>query len=137
MILYHTFPSPNWRRPASIKAKKIVKIYQTRMQIEESFRDLKSGLELNESDTRIVARLTVLLLIAMLGQFILYLLGMAVKLLGKHRRYQANSLKTKSVLSYQFIGLRAFKDRSLTLRQADWRAVHLKIQQVMREPLNV
>ena len=118
-------------------AKKIVKVYQSRMQIEESFRDLKTGLNFNESNTRKQKRLTVLLLLGMLGQFVLFLLGMAVKLTGKHRRYQANSIKTEPVLSYQFIGLRAFKDTMLRLKRSDWQAARQKIQQLMAEPLNV
>lgn len=118
-------------------AKKIVNIYKTRMQIEESFKDLKTGLNFNESNTRIQQYLSVLLLLAMLAQYVLFLLGMAVKLSQQHLRYQANSIKTKAVLSYQFIGLRAFKDQCLKLRKSDWQAAKLKIQQLMREPLNV
>lgn len=118
-------------------AKKIVKIYQTRMQIEESFRDLKTGLNFNDSNTRTRDYLSVLLLLAMLAQYILFLLGMAVKLSKQHLRYQANSLKVAAVLSYQFIGLRAFKDRTLKLKRYDWQAAYLKIQQLMQAPLNV
>ncbi len=70
-------------------AKKIVKIYQARMQIEESFRDLKTGLNFNVSNTRKTNRLTVLLLIAMLGQYVLFLLGLAVICSHNHRRYQS------------------------------------------------
>ena len=33
-------------------SKKIVKIYATRMQIEESFRDLKTGLKMNRCGSR-------------------------------------------------------------------------------------
>ena len=107
------------------------------MRLEESFRDLKTGLNFNGSNTRTRAYLSVLLLLAMLAQYVLYLLGLAVKLSKQHLRYQANSIQTKTVLSYQFIGLRAFKDRYLKLRQHDWQAAKLKIQQLMREPLNV
>ncbi|MBL1322074.1 MAG: IS4 family transposase [Methylophaga sp.] len=119
------------------EAKKSVKIYRTRMQIEESFRDLKTGLNFNESNTRTLDYLSVLLLLAMLAQYVLFLLGVTVKLSKQHLRYQANSLKTKAVLSYQFIGLRAFKDRNLKLRSSDWQAGIRKIQQLMQEPLNV
>ncbi len=119
------------------ESKKIVKIYHTRMQIEESFRDLKTGLNFNDSNTRTLAYLSVLLLLAMLAQYVLFLLGMAVKISKKHLRYQANSVKTKAVLSYQFIGLRAFKDRYLKLRKRDWQAAIHKIGQLMTEPLNV
>lgn len=118
-------------------AKKITQIYATRMQIEESFRDLKSGLSFNDSNTRKRNRLSVLLLLAMLGQFVLYLLGLAVKMAGKQRRYQANSLKIDTILSNQFIGLRAFKDRRLKLKRQNWLAAYLKIQELMAKPLCV
>ena len=119
------------------EAQKVIKIYRTRMQIEESFRDLKTGLNFNESNTRTREYLSVLLLIAMLAQYVLFLLGMAVTLSKQHLRYQANSIKTKAILSYQFIGLRAFKDTVLKLKQCDWQAAIHKIQDLMREPLYV
>jgi len=114
-------------------AKKVVKIYQSRMQIEESFRDLKSGLNFNESNTRQPKRLDVLLVIAIIAQFVLYLLGVAVKNQGLHRRYQANSIKDKNILSYQFIGLRAFKDRYLKLQKLHFEHAFTLIQQLIRE----
>jgi len=114
-------------------AKKVVKIYACRMQIEESFRDVKTGLNFNASNTRIIKRLEVLLLIALLAQFVLFLLGMAVKLLDKHRRYQANSIKHRNVLSYQYLGLRAFKDKQLILQYKDWVLAYKKIQELMVE----
>ncbi len=107
------------------------------MQIEESFRDLKTGLNFNASKTRTQDYLSVLLLLAILGQYVLFLLGMAVKLSNQHLRYQANSVKTRLVLSYQFIGLRAFKDRYLKLQRHHWQAAISKIQMLMQEPLNV
>ena len=118
-------------------AKKVVRIYHTRMQIEESFRDLKTGLNFSKSQSRTRSYLSVLLLLAMLAQYVLYLLGIAVELTQQHLCYQASSIKAKAVLSYQFIGLRAFKDRYLKLRKRDWQAAGLKIQALMREPLNV
>lgn len=119
------------------EAKKIVKLYRTPMQIEESLRDLKTGLNFNESKTRRLDYLAVLLLIGMLAQYVLFLLGMAVRLTQTHLGYQANSLKTRAVLSYQFIGLRAFRDRRLRFKKRDWEAAKQKIQSLMQEPLNV
>jgi len=118
-------------------AKKVVKIYHCRMQIEESFRDVKTGLNFNLSNTRKLNRLKVLLLIAMLSQFVLFLLGMAVKLLDKHRRYQANSIKHKNVLSYQFLGLRAFKDKQLILDKKDWIIAYVRIQELITAPYEI
>jgi len=117
----------------SCSAKRIVKIYKSRMQIEESFRDLKTGLNFNESNARKQKRIEVLLLIAMLAQYLLFLLGMTVKLLGKHRRYQANSVKDRNVLSYQFIGLRAVKDRHLILDKNSFDLALNRIQQLIWE----
>jgi len=125
------------KRCSSCFAKKIVKIYQTRMQIEESFRDLKTGLYFNESKTRTTPYLRVLLLIAMLAQAVLFLLGMAMKLSQHHLQYQANSVKNSPILSYQFIGLRAFRDRRLRIKNREWHAAYQQIQNLMRQPLNV
>jgi len=125
------------KRCSSRFAQKIVKIYQTRMQIEESFRDLKTGLYFNESKTRTMSYLSVLLLIAMLAQAVLFLLGMVMTLSKKHLQYQANSVKSGTVLSYQFIGLRAFRDRRLSIKTQEWHAAYQQIQNLMRQPLNV
>jgi hypothetical protein len=65
--------------PATSKlAKKVVKLYATRMQLEEAFRDIKSyrygaGLELNM--TRDQRRLQILMLIGMLATLVLWILG--------------------------------------------------------------
>lgn len=115
-------------------AQKIVNIYYCRMQIEESFRDVKTGLNFNASNSRKQKHLEVLLLIAMLAQFVLFLLGMAVKILGKHRHYQANTIKHRNVLSYQFLGLRAYRDKRLILQEADWLVAYDKIQKLIMEP---
>jgi len=96
-------------------AKRVVKIYRLRMQIEESFRDLKSrrygqGFEYNKTiDTR---RLSILILLSTLAHWMLMLLGMMAKLEDRHRCYQANSIKTNNVLSLPFIGRRLALDRS-------------------------
>jgi hypothetical protein len=107
------------------------------MQIEESFRDLKTGLNFNESRTRTREYLSILLLLAMLAQYVLFLLGMVMKLSHRYLRYQANSVKTSPVLSYQFIGLRAFRDRSLRIKSREWHAAYQQIQHLMMQPLNV
>ena len=63
---------------ANLSAKKLGRLYRQRMQIEENFRDVKSqhfgeGLECSRS--RGVGRFTVLVLIASLAAFVLWLLG--------------------------------------------------------------
>lgn len=95
-------------------AKQVVALYSTRMQIEESFRDVKSirfgiGFELNLTRSR--NRLQVLLLIAMIATFILWLLGMAARKSQQHLSYQANTVKDRHVLSAVYLGLRVAHDR--------------------------
>jgi hypothetical protein len=115
-------------------SKRVVKIYATRMQIEESFRDLKTGLKMNDSGSRNSPRLQVLLLIALVAQYLLFLIGLAVKETGKHRRYQANSIKKRNVLSNQFIGLRAYKDKYLVILNKHWQAAINKLNSLIAEP---
>ena len=55
----------------------------------------------------------------------------------KHRRYQANSIKSRNVLSYQFIGLRAFKDNGLIIHEKDWMVAYDRIQESIREPFEI
>jgi len=114
-------------------AKRVVKIYKSRMQIEESFRDLKTGLNFNQSHSRKQKRIEVLLLISIISQFVLFLLGVTVKLLGKHLRYQANSIKDRNVLSYQFIGLRVLKDQHLELNGYDITIAFERIKTLIAE----
>ncbi len=64
-LLATSLPNDSAREP-----QKIVAIYKARMQIEESFKNLKTGLNFNESNTRTPRYLTVLLLLAMLSQYV-------------------------------------------------------------------
>jgi hypothetical protein len=130
-----------WLLATSLKktlnlSKKIVKIYATRMQIEESFRDLKTVLKMNICGSRNSPRLQVLLLIALVAQYLLFLLllGLAVKAAGRHRRYQANSIKNRNVISNQFIGLRAYKDTQLKLLKKHWKAAMDEMNSLIAEP---
>jgi hypothetical protein len=129
-----------WLLATSLKktlnlSKKIVKIYATRMQIEESFRDLKTGLKMNSCGSRNSPRLQVLLLKALVAQYLLFLLllGLAVKAAGRHRRYQANSIKNRNVISNQFIGLRAYKDTQLKLLKKHWKAAMDEMNSLIAE----
>jgi hypothetical protein len=67
---------------AQFNANKVCALYAERMQIEESFRDLKShryGVGLEESLTRLAPRLSVLLLLNALARFAAWLLAMSLK----------------------------------------------------------
>jgi hypothetical protein len=101
-------------------AKQVVNIYRTRMQIEEGFRDMKSrlyGLGFEQNKSSLKRRLTLLILIATLASLVLMLVGLTVKSANLHRRYQANSVKTRAVLSFHFLGLRAVADKRLRLHK--------------------
>jgi len=94
-------------------AKKVMKIYKLRMQIEESFRDLKDkryGFRLPESGTKHVMRLENLLLIALLATFAIWLAGQVAINNKWHYQLQANTVRHKSVLSIAFIGLQVLRD---------------------------
>ncbi len=101
--------------PVSAKlARGIVALYRARMQIEEAFRDVKSvrfGIGFELSLTRSAQRLQVLLLIAMITHFVLWLLGMAARNSGQHTNYQANTITHRNVLSAIYLGLRVANDK--------------------------
>ncbi|WP_174872016.1 IS4 family transposase [Pectobacterium polaris] len=85
------------------KPREIVKIYSRRMQIEQNFRDEKSeryGLGLRASKSRGEKRISVLCLIATLYSIIMWLTGYYLERKGINRWFQANSEKSRRVLSY-------------------------------------
>ena len=109
-----------WLLASSLAAppRKIVDLYQTRMQIEESFRDMKScryGLSLELSGTKSVSRMALLALIGALALWCSWLLGKATQVLGIHRSLQANTVKKRAVLSPIFLGLRAFNSARIRI----------------------
>ena len=118
----------------SASPKKVARIYATRMQIEESFRDLKSGLKMNACGTRNMKRLEVLLIIAAVAQYLLYWLGLTVKEAGQNWQYQANSTRSRNILSNQFIGLRAYKDITLKLTKHHWQAALNTLRSLTENP---
>lgn len=121
-------------------AKKVVRIYQTRMQIEESFRDMKShrfGLGFDVNLSKYKNRISILVLLTTLAHITSLLLGWAVVTSKRHYQYQANTTRKRRVLSFQFVGLRAFIDRHMRLTMSQWRhaieQLKLKIQEVNYE----
>lgn len=71
-------------------AQRIIKLYKTRMQFEEAFRDTKNarvGFSISESLTRNQERLDILLLIDALASFMAWLLGTLTELKQWHRQY--------------------------------------------------
>lgn len=117
-------------------AKRVVKVYSARMQIEEAFRDIKSyrygsGLELNL--TRDQHRLQTLMLIGMLTTLVLWLLGTVVIMSGEARYYQANTEKKRRVLSALFLGLRVSGDIRVTISDSQLTSAYDRLVSQMRE----
>ena len=86
-------------RLAAMAPKQLVRRYRQRMQIEESFRDMKSqhfgeGLECSRSNG--VGRFTVLVLIASLAAFLLWLLGTVAERCDLHLRLHPGNGKRRA-----------------------------------------
>lgn len=93
-------------------AKRVVKIYKKRMQIEEGFRDLKSsryGYGFEDSYSTKPKRIQVLLLIAALASFIAWLTGWVAEKNNLHYQFQSNTIKTRRVLSLFYLGCQVIK----------------------------
>ena len=102
----------------SARAKRVVSIYARRMQIEESFRDLKSeryGLGFEASRSKNTQRIAILLLIALLALLVAWVIGTCLEKTNQQRRYQANTERRRRVLSVIYLGRRALHDNRLQL----------------------
>lgn len=102
-----------------LSAEQAIALYRTRMQIEQTFRDLKNprhGFGLRYSRSTKPERVAILLLIAALATFALWLAGLAAKAQGWTPRYQANTVKNRRTLSVVFLGARVIREarRQLT-----------------------
>lgn len=89
------------------KAVEIVNFYSKRMQIEESFRDLKShqfGLSARYIRTKCIHRWGVKMLLAAIVQITYWVIGVIGHSQGMQTRYQANTVKDKKVFSYFTLG---------------------------------
>jgi hypothetical protein len=119
----------------STLAKKVVEAYTLRMQIEESFRDLKStrfGLSLEMHLTYREDRLQVMLLIAALALMVAWLMGKATEVTEQHWQYQANTIRTRRVLSTIFIGHKMLGDRRTRLTVRDMIVAWITLQDIIQ-----
>jgi len=92
--------------------RQVIRLYQTRMQIEEAFRDLKNprwGFSLGEARCGTTWRYENLLLIGQLATLAVWLIGHIAELKQWHRSYQANTVSHTRVLSTFFLGLQVIK----------------------------
>ena len=91
----------------SMPAHQVVALYATRMRIEETFRDqkcLRFGLGLDDVRTRSKKRVEVYLLLAAVAHYVASLIGAAAEGVGLHRGFQANTVRTRRVLSWARLG---------------------------------
>jgi hypothetical protein len=89
------------------------------MQIEEAFRDLKNtnnGLSLRHCRSFQKGRIDVALLVAAITTLLLWLTGLVAKAQNMRRSFQANSVKTRNVLSAFLIGWQYFQRHILNSR---------------------
>ena len=101
-------------------AKRVVKMYKSRMQIEEGFRDMKSklcGLGFNESKSYKIRRIAILMLIAILSALVLILIGAAAEQANFARHFQDNTIRHRRVLSLHYLGLRMIAQTRLVLER--------------------
>jgi hypothetical protein len=90
-------------------AHKVVKTYATRMQIEESFRDLKShrfGCGFSCAKSRDPKRIAVMMMIATLTCIAWLVVGRAAENCKLERHFQANTIRHRRVLSLLTLGRR-------------------------------
>jgi hypothetical protein len=91
-----------------LSAQAVVAVYAQRMQIEESFRDLKSerfGLGFSANRSTQKDRLGVLLLVGCLASFVLRLIGEVGKAKQMEFKFQSNTRRSRPVLSVISLGL--------------------------------
>src|SRR3990167_8436647 len=97
-----------------LSAKRVIKKYQKRMQIEEGIRDLKStryGFSFENAHSYKTKRIEILLLIAMLASFVAWLTGWVGEKQELQYQFQSNSVKIRRVLSLFFLGCQIIRKR--------------------------
>ncbi|WP_154388969.1 transposase, partial [Yersinia enterocolitica] len=102
------------------RPREVMKIYSRRMQIEQNFRDEKSerfGFGLRASRSRTTERMQVLSLLATLSTIVMWLMGYHFENKGLHVRYQANSVKSRRVISYLTLAENVLRHSPLILRR--------------------
>lgn len=104
--------------------KAVIRLYQARMQIEEAFRDLKNhryGFGFRDCLTRKRYRLENLLLIGALATLAAWLVGKVAEMRDLHRRYQANTVRTRQVLSTFYLGCEIIAAADVRMTAKDFR----------------
>jgi len=118
-----------------LAAKPVIRLYRTRMQIEEAFRDIKNqrtGFSLVETRTRLPERLANLLLVGMLATFTIWLVGRLAEERQWHYQFQANTVRTQRVLSLFYLGCQILLQGQINFTQQE---IKQAIQLVRRDIL--
>jgi Transposase DDE domain len=115
-----------------LEKEQVVGIYKRRMEIDEGFRDIKShqwGWSFEDTKSQQAKRLQVLLLVAALGSYGVVMVGLAAEQQQLQYRYQANTTKTRRVLSLFHLGkLIVMRKEESLLIGVNVREVHLLLQ---------
>ena len=109
--------------PELFESNRIVKFYRQRMQIEGSFRDLKSstyGLALQVSRSRTPKRFDILLLIALIVHLCEWWAGFLAQRKQWTKQFQANTTRRRRVLSIVRLGRDIIKRMKFELTRKDW-----------------
>lgn len=92
-----------------VAASFVAELYGQRMQCEETFRDFKShrfGFSLEDFYTRSARRAAIAILLATVAHFVTTLIGIRAEQSGLHMRFQANTTRSRRVLSLPYLGRR-------------------------------
>lgn len=119
-------------------AKQIISLYSKRMQIEESFRDIKSeryGLHLSSSLTKEIRRMEILLLLGSLALMILWLMGSVAEQKDLHSRYQSNIYKNKRILSVIYLGMQVMHKTPGLFTRTEFVAVMVSLEKKLKAML--
>lgn len=117
-------------------AKKIVRLYRYRMQIEEGFRDTKNqqyGIGLAQAKSKSVKRYNNLLLVAALTLFLLWCIGKVAVDKKYHYHLQANTVRHKTVLSNIYIAIQIINDKRYTIKKKELRMVFEQISKFTKK----
>ena len=103
------------------------------MQIEESFRDLKSpayGLALRHNRTRCTKRIDILLLMALMAEIIMWWNGLIAMPAKWHYDFQANTIKHRRVLSIPRLGKEVRCHRRYRIQESQYHWAMVEYQRL-------
>jgi hypothetical protein len=112
----------------------VVALYKTRMQIEQSFRDVKNprwGWSLAFAKSRSNSRFATLLLIAAVATVVVTLVGLNAEQNQRHHRYQANTIRKRRVMSLFVLGNAVvYRNEHRTIRAKELRRTLSRLRQL-------